>query len=397
MIDLERFRNINDSLGRPAGDSLLQQVAQWLTQFGKDVNLLARIDVDHFAFVVPEIHADGNLELLVEKMMTSFRAHVFELNDAAFRIGLKIGIAVFPDDGGNVDTLYRNTEAALKKAKLGGIRYLFYTPKMTEAVTYKLALENQLRGAIDNDEFVLHYQPKVNLMSGEVTGAEALIRWNDPLTGLVPPGQFIPVLEDTGLIFEVGRWALRQAVSDWLRWRDAGLLPAMRIAVNVSSLQLRSLNFIDEVREVLAIDAGTAAGLELEITESLIMQDIESTTTLLEAIRALGVTIAIDDFGTGYSSLNYLARLAVDTLKIDRSFVIELDKPEGRALVTSIIAMAHALKLKVVAEGVETERQMNQLLALGCDEMQGFLFSKPVPVDIFEARFLAPLRPHDKH
>jgi diguanylate cyclase (GGDEF)-like protein/PAS domain S-box-containing protein len=395
LIDLERFKNINDSLGRSAGDSLLKQVAEWLIQFGQDDSLLARIGVDHFAFIVPEIVKDEQLDMLVEKLMISFRGHLFELNGTTFSLGLKIGTAVFPDDGSNVDILYRNAEAALKKAKLEGIRYLPYTQKMTEAVTYKLALENQLRRAIDNEEFVLHYQPKVDLMSGEVTGAEALIRWNDPVAGLVPPGKFIPTLEETGLIFEVGRWAMRQAVADWLCWRDAGLLPAMRIAVNVSSLQLRSLKFIDEVKEVLAIDAGAAAGLELEITESLIMQDIGPTTVSLEAIRALGISIAIDDFGTGYSSLNYLSRLAVDTLKIDRSFVIEMDKPDGRALVTSIIAMAHALKLKVVAEGVETERQMNQLLSLGCDEMQGFLFSKPVPADIFEARFLAPLAPAD--
>jgi EAL domain-containing protein (putative c-di-GMP-specific phosphodiesterase class I) len=243
---------------------------------------------------------------------------------------------------------------------------------------------------------VLHYQPKINLVSGKVTSAEALIRWNDPLTGLVPPGQFIPILEETGLIFEVGRWALRQAVTDWLRWRDAGLLSAVRVAVNVSSLQLRNANFIEEIRQVVSLGEHAAEGLELEITESLIMQDTGSTTTSLKAIRALGISIAIDDFGTGFSSLSYLSRLAVDTLKIDRSFVIELDKPEGRALVTSIIAMAHALKLKVVAEGVETERQMNQLLALGCDEMQGFLFSKPVPADVFEANFLAPPGPHDK-
>jgi EAL domain-containing protein (putative c-di-GMP-specific phosphodiesterase class I) len=266
---------------------------------------------------------------------------------------------------------------------------------MTEAVAVKLTLENRLRQAIDNEEFVLHYQPKVNLVSGKVTSAEALIRWNDPLTGLVPPGQFIPILEETGLIFEVGRWALRQAVTDWLRWHNAGL-PAMRIAVNVSSLQLRNANFIEEIRQVVSLGEHAAEGLELEITESLIMQDTGSTTTSLKAIRALGISIAIDDFGTGFSSLSYLSRLAVDTLKIDRSFVIELDKPEGRALVTSIIAMAHALKLKVVAEGVETERQMNQLLALGCDEMQGFLFSKPVPADVFEANFLAPPGPHDK-
>ncbi len=395
MIDLERFKNINDSLGRSAGDSLLKQVAEWLTQFMQDANLLARIDADHFTFVVPDITTDGGLAMLVENVLAAFQEHSFDLNDATFRISIKIGIAVFPDDGDNVDTLYRNAEAALKKAKQGGDRYLFYTQKMTGAVADKLHLENQLRRAIDNEEFVLYYQPKVNLMSGKVTSAEALIRWNDPTTGLVPPGKFIPILEETGLIFEVGRWAMHQAIKDNMRWRNAGL-PALRIAVNVSPLQLHSLNFIDEIKEMISIDAGAAAGLELELTESLIMQDVEHSTSSLEAIRALGITIAIDDFGTGFSSLSYLAKLPVDTLKIDRAFVIEMDKPEGLTLVTTIIVMAHALNLKVVAEGVETEHQMRQLLSLNCDEMQGFLFSKPVPADIFEAKFLDPIAPEDK-
>jgi diguanylate cyclase (GGDEF)-like protein/PAS domain S-box-containing protein len=396
MINLERFKNINDSLGRSAGDSLLKQVAEWLTQFAQDANLLARIDADHFAFVVPEIKTDRNLARLVEKLMAAFREHSFDLNDATFRIGIKIGIAVFPDDGDNVDTLYTNAEAALKKTKLSGDRYLYYTQKMTEAVADKLSLENQLRRAIDNEEFVLYYQPKVNLMSGEVTSAEALIRWNDPITGLVPPGKFIPILEETGLIFEVGRWALHQAIKDNMRWRAAGLA-TVRIAVNVSPLQLRNTNFIDEIRTVIALDVHAAWGLELEITESLIMDNVEQNIARLQAIRAMGISIAIDDFGTGFSSLNYLSKLPVDTLKIDRAFVIEMDKPEGLALVTTIIVMAHALNLKVVAEGVETEHQMRQLLSLNCDEMQGFLFSKPVPAEIFEARFLAPLTPDDKH
>jgi diguanylate cyclase (GGDEF)-like protein/PAS domain S-box-containing protein len=378
LINLERFKNINDSLGRPAGDCLLKQVAAWLTQFAQDANLLARIDADHFAIVLPEIKTDGNLAILIENLMAAFQEHAFNLSDTTFRIGIKIGIAVFPDDGDNVDTLYMNAEAALKKTRLSGDRYLFYTQKMTEAVAEKLDLENRLRRAIDNEEFVLYYQPKVNLMSGEVTSAEALIRWNDPITGLVSPDKFIPILEETGMIIEVGCWALRRAVTDWLSWRNAGL-PAVRIAVNVSPLQLHSLNFIDEIKEILSIDADAVAGLELEITESLIMQDIGLSTTRLEAVRALGMTVAIDDFGTGFSSLNYLSKLPVDTLKIDRSFVIEMDKPEGLALVTTIIVMAHALKLKVVAEGVETEQQMRQLLSLNCDEMQGFLFSKPVP------------------
>jgi len=395
LIDLERFKNINDSLGRAAGDSLLKQMAEWLTQFTRDANLLARINADHFAFVVPEVKTDGNLAKLVENLIATFLVHPFRLKDTTFRIGIKVGISVFPDDGADIDTLFNHAEAALKKAKTSGYRYLFYTQKMSAAVADKLALENQLREAIDNEEFVLHYQPKVNLVSGKVTSAEVLIRWNDPRTGLVPPGLFIPILEETGLIYEVGRWALRKAMSDYQRWRAAGL-PVMRIAVNVSPMQLRNPGFVAEIKDKLSIDSQAAAGLELEITESLIMEDVQYSIDTLKAIRAMGITIAIDDFGTGFSSLNYLAKLPVDTLKIDRSFVIEMDKPDGLALVTTIIVMAHALNLKVVAEGVETEHQMRQLLSLNCDEMQGFLFSKPVPVEIFEARFLAPLTPDKK-
>jgi diguanylate cyclase (GGDEF)-like protein/PAS domain S-box-containing protein len=395
LIDLERFKNINDSLGRTAGDVLLRQVAEWLTYKTGDANLLARIDADHFALVLPEVRQDGDLARLVENTMDAFLQHPFLLNDTVFRISVRVGVSLFPDDGTEAETLFRNAEAALKKAKAGGDRYLFYTPQMTAAVAGKLSLENQLRQAIDNEEFVLYYQPKVNLVSGKVTSAEALIRWNDPRTGLVPPGKFIPILEETGLIYEVGRWALRQAIADYLRWRAMGL-PAVRIAVNVSPLQLRSHGFVAEIERKIGIGANAAEGLELEITESLIMEDVKHSITSLQAIRALGVTIAIDDFGTGFSSLSYLAKLPVDTLKIDRAFVIEMDKPEGLALVSTIIILAHALKLKVVAEGVETEQQLRQLLSLNCDEMQGFLFSKPVPAEIFEAKFLAPLTPADE-
>jgi diguanylate cyclase (GGDEF)-like protein/PAS domain S-box-containing protein len=389
LIDLERFNNINDSLGQPAGDALLRQVAEWLTRNVRDANLLARVGADHFAAVLPEVKQEGDVARLLEKTMEAFLDHPFRLNDAVFRIAFKAGVALFPDDGASADTLFRNAEAALKQAKASGDRYLFYTQKMTETVAGKLTLENQLRQALDKGEFVLHYQPKVNLVSGKLTSAEALIQWNDPRTGLVPPGRFIPILEETGLIYEVGRWALRQAIEDYLRWRSAGLA-AVRIAVNVSPLQLRNPGFIAEIRQAIGIDAHAAAGLELEITESLIMEDVKHSIASLQAIRAMGVSIAIDDFGTGFSSLSYLAKLPVDTLKIDRSFVIDMTAaPEGLALVSTIINLAHSLKLKVVAEGVETEEQSRLLRLLNCDEMQGYLFSRPVPVEVFEAKFLA--------
>jgi len=390
LIDLARFKNINDSLGQPAGDELLRQVAAWLTHNAGDASLLARVGADHFAMVMPEVRQGGDLGRLLEKWMEAFMEHPFRMNEAVFRISAKVGLALFPDDGTDADTLFRNAEAALKRAKASGERYLFYRQTMTAAVAGKLTLENQLRQALDNGEFVLHYQPKVNLVSGKFASAEALIRWNDPRTGLVPPGRFIPILEETGLIYDVGRWALRQAVADYLRWRAAGLA-AVRIAVNVSPLQLRHRGFIAEIEQVIGVDAHASAGLELEITESLIMEDVKHSIASLHAIRAMGITIAIDDFGTGFSSLAYLARLPVDTLKIDRSFVVDMTAgPEGLALVSTIISLAHALNLKVVAEGVETEEQSRLLRLLACDEMQGFLFSKPVPGEIFETRFLVP-------
>jgi diguanylate cyclase (GGDEF)-like protein len=394
MIDLERFKNINDSLGRATGDTLLKQVAQWLAQRLGGENLVARLEADHFAIVLPEIREEGDLSSLFDRTSEAFLGHTFRLNDThELRIAAKAGVAIYPDDGTDVDALFRNAEAALKMAKRSGSRYLFHTQKMTEAVADKLVLENQLRQAIDNHEFVLHYQPKVNMLSGEVTGAEALIRWNKPDTGLVPPGMFIPILEETGLIYEVGRWALSQAIADFLRWRNSGYA-AVPIAVNVSPLQLRNPGFVAEIESKIAVDPHAAAGIELEITESMIMENFAQNTANLQAIRNKGVRIAIDDFGTGFSSLGYLSKLPVDTMKIDRSFVIEMTAdPRGLALVSTIITLAHALKLKVVAEGVETEEQASLLRLLSCDEMQGYLFSKPLAADIFEAKFLGRTEP----
>jgi diguanylate cyclase (GGDEF)-like protein len=388
LVDVERFKNVNDSLGRPAGDALLKQVALWLTGVAGDADLVARLGADHFAVVLPEVRPGGNLAHLVEVVARRFLEHAFRLDDAVFRLAAKIGAAVYPGDGADAEILFRNAEAALKMAKATGERYLFHTTTMTEAVAGKLSLETRLRQAVDHGEFVLHYQPKLSLTSGKLTGVEALIRWNDPLTGLVPPGQFIPMLEETGLIYEVGRWALRRAIDDYLRWQAAGL-PAVRVAVNVSPLQLRSRGFVAEIEALLAVDAHAPAGLELEITESLIMEDVRHSIASLASIRALGVKVAIDDFGTGFSSLSYLARLPVDTLKIDRSFVLDMTAgPQGLALVSTIINLAHSLKLCVVAEGVETEEQSRLLTLLDCDEMQGYLFARPVPGDVFEARFL---------
>jgi len=391
LIDLERFKKFNDSVGRPAGDALLKQVAEWLVQNVGDVNDLARVDADHFAVVLPEVTHEVDVARLLERTSAAFLNHPFSLNDVVYRIAAKVGVALFPDDGTDADTLFKNAEAALKKAQVSGDRYLFYAQKMTDTVAGSLGIENRLWQALEREEFVLHYQPKVNLASGKLTGAEALIRWNDPQTGLVLPARFIPILEETRLIHEVGRWALRKAIEDCQRWRVAGM-PAMRIAVNVSPLQLRNRSFVAEIKEILSVASDAAAGLELEITESLIMEDVNHSIASLLAIRALGITIAIDDFGTGFSSLSYLSKLPVDTLKIDRSFVVDmLSGADGLTLVSVIINLAHALKLKVVAEGVETEEQLRQLQVLNCDEMQGYFFGKPVPSEIFEEKYLTRL------
>jgi diguanylate cyclase (GGDEF)-like protein/PAS domain S-box-containing protein len=389
LFDLERFKSINDSLGVSAGDALLRQVAEWLTRMVGDASLLARLGSDHFAVVLPQLKQGQDVRQFVENAMDGFLDQPFRLNDAVFRISAKAGIALFPDHGAEAETLFKNAEAALKNAKSTGEPYLLYTQKMSAGVFGKLTLENKLRRAIDNEEFVLYYQPKVNLLSGKLTGAEALLRWNDPETGLVAPGRFIPVLEETGLIHDVGRWAMRKAIEDYLRWRDAGAA-TVRIAVNVSPLQLRNRSFLAEIERAINVDVQAAAGLELEITEGVIMGDVKHSISILQAIRKLGITVAIDDFGTGFSSLSYLAKLPVDTVKVDRSFVVDMTTgPSGLSLMSTIISLAHSLNLKVVAEGVETDEQSRLLRLLGCDEMQGFLFSKPVPSEIFESRYLA--------
>ncbi|HYJ39340.1 MAG TPA: EAL domain-containing protein [Steroidobacteraceae bacterium] len=389
LMDIERFRTINDTFGREAGDALLKELAARMVALVADVGWLARIDGDHFAIMVPGLQEEEMARRIEQRVVEIF-GEPFRVAESELRLSARFGVAMFPNDGTDADALFRNAEAALKNAKASGDRYLFYTNSMNERVAEKLVLENHLREAIEKQEFVLHYQPKIDLASGKLTGCEALIRWNDPRTGLVPPGKFIPVLEETGMIFEVGRWALRQALVDGLRWRHAGL-PAVRVAVNVSPLQLRNRAFVAELRQLIGVDATAATILELEITEGMIMEDLKNSIATLQEIRAMGVTIAIDDFGTGFSSLSYLARLPVDTLKIDRSFVNDMNSgPVGLSLVSTIITLAHSVKLKVVAEGVETPEQSRLLGMLKCDEVQGFLYSKPVSGEEFEARFLAP-------
>jgi diguanylate cyclase (GGDEF)-like protein/PAS domain S-box-containing protein len=388
LVDLERFKNVNDTLGQAAGDALLRQVALWLTQGAGDIHLVARVGPDLFALVLPVIKESGDLDRLVETRIEKFTAHSFHINDSVLRIAAKVGCSTFPDDGVDATVLLRHAEVALKKAKMRGERYLWFQSQMTEKVSSQLMLESQLRVALERQEFVLHYQPKVDLQRRMLTGAEALIRWKHPRRGLVAPSEFIPVLEETGLIHQVGAWALRTAMKDFLRWRESGLR-AVPISVNVSAIQLRKRSFIQEIEQLLSIGINAASGLELEITESVMMSSVMQTVDTLRAVQAMGVKIAIDDFGTGFSSLNYLSRLPVDILKIDQSFVSDMTSgPQGLAVVTTIIALAKSLHLKLVAEGVETEEQAGLLLLHGCDDMQGFLFSRDLPVDLFEKKFL---------
>jgi len=303
------------------------------------------------------------------------------VGNTELKVAAKAGIALFPNDGADAETLLGNAEAALRKAKQSGERHVFYTPDLTERTGVSLTLETKLRRALEKEEFVLHYQPKVEVETRRVIGMEALIRWQSPELGLVPPGKFIPLMEETGMILDVGTWALKRASLDHRRWTEMNLRPP-RVAVNVSAIQLRQKDFVEAVEQ--AIMEGVApTGIDLEITESLVMEDIEGNIDKLRAVRGLSVGLAIDDFGTGYSSLSYLAKLPVQTLKIDRSFVITmLNEPDTMTLVQTIISLAHSLRLKVVAEGVDAEEQAKVLRLLRCDQMQGYLFSKPVPFDV---------------
>jgi diguanylate cyclase (GGDEF)-like protein/PAS domain S-box-containing protein len=381
VVNVDRFKSINDAFGRQAGDELLKQIAGRFARAGNgDASRLARVGADQFAGVVHEIESEEHFARLTELKLKECFGPPYRIGEQELRISAKVGIALFPHDGTDAGTLFRNAEAALKKAKATSERYLFHAPQMTERIAEKLSLENKLRQAVEKNEFVLHYQPKVDLDGRTIVGVEALIRWQSPEFGLVPPIKFIPLLEETGLILEVGSWALTRAALDHRAWVEAGLRPP-RVAVNVSAIQLRQRDFVDIVERAV-MEGMAPVAIDLEITESLIMEDVTATIEKLKRVQALGIKMAIDDFGTGYSSLAYLAKLPVETLKIDRSFVITmLDDPDTATLVQTMITLAHSLKLTVVAEGVDSEDQAKVLRLLRCDQMQGYLFSKPLPRD----------------
>ena len=392
LVDLERFKNINDSLGRPGGDALLRQVAALLTRVAGDANLVARLDADHFALLLPEVIPGGSVERLMEKGLGTFLEHPFHLGDAVFHIAPKVGVAVFPDDGADAETLFRNAEAALKQAKASGERYLFHTRHMTEAVAGRLTFENRVRRAVEEGELELEYQPRVSLAGGKLVSAEALLRWKDAAAGPASPRRLMEVLEETGLIHEVGRWMLREAARHRKEWIAAGL-PPLRAAINISPKQFRRRGFVTQVADLVAADRAAAGSLELEIPEGLIMEDVEHSIAGLAALRALGVTLAIDDFGAGLSSLTHLARLPVDTMKIHPSFVAGMTKgPQGLALMSTFINLAHSLKLRVVAQGVENGDQLRLLALLGCDEAQGSHVCAALSSAALVAWFPGPLR-----
>jgi diguanylate cyclase (GGDEF)-like protein/PAS domain S-box-containing protein len=385
LLNLDRFRYINETFGRSGGDALLKLAAQRLEAAFGGKDYLARIGADSFGIVIRGIRDASAVLHSVENLALGCFREPYQLDSHEVRVAAKAGIALFPADGPDADDLFRNAEAALKKAREAGERYLFYAADMNARAAHVLSLETRLRKAVEARQFVLHYQPKIELANDRICGLEALIRWQETGAELVPPASFIPLLEETGLILEVGKWALGQALSDYRQWTARGR-KVPRIAVNVSAIQLQQKDFADMVINAVHEQGGNPESLELEVTESLLMRDVEASIHKLALLRGLGIHIAMDDFGTGYSSLSYIARLPINLVKIDRSFVSGMAKsPQDMAIVTTIIALAHSLNLRVVAEGVETESQSRLLKLLKCDEAQGYLFSKPLPATEIEA------------
>ncbi len=381
LIDLERFKAINDALGQHVGDRVLQAVGRRLREATGDIHRLGRLGGNLYALMVPGIRGAADAARRIEQQAASVVGLPLRIDEHDIRLAAKEGIAVFPDDAEDAAALLRNAEAALKRAKETGERHLFYAPHINARVAEQVELESRLRRAVEQRELFFHYQPKIELASRRIVGLEALMRWRGPDNLLMSPARFVPVLEETGMILEAGRQALEIAGAVYREWKAQGL-SVPRIAVNVSALQLRQRSFVDDVHAALG---GPDNGVDLEITESLLMQDIEESIRKLRALREAGANIALDDFGTGHSSLAYLSRLPIDTVKIDRSFIHAMTgSADATSIVSTIISLAQALRLKVVAEGVETEEQARLLRLLRCDQMQGYLFCPPMAKDKIE-------------
>ncbi len=381
FIDLDRFKNVNDSLGHPAGDRLLRVVAERLVACTRGTDTVSRLGGDEFVVVLTDLAQLADCGIVAQKILASL-SQPAEIDGHELHVTPSIGICAYPEDGSDVETLMRNADAAMYHAKeMGRNNYQFFTREMNAAAYQRLALERDLRHALEREEFVLHYQPQLDLQTGEIVAVEALIRWRHPQRGLVAPGEFIRAAEENGLINPIGEWVLRAACTQAHDWQRRGH-PRLQVAVNFSPQQFRREGLANSVARVLEHTHLPAESLELEITESLIIQHADETVDKVSTLSDLGVHLSIDDFGTGYSSLSYLKRFPIDKLKIDQSFVrdITIDADDA-AIVTAIVAMAHSLGLLVVAEGVETAEQLAFLKRLGCDRAQGYYFSRPLPAD----------------
>jgi len=380
-LDIDRFKGINDALGHVAGDQLIKEISGRLISVVREGDTVARLGGDEFGILLDEVASPDDVLPIADKLLGCL-AEPFHLAGQELFITGSIGISCYPDDGSDQDALLKHADVALYRAKdAGKNNYRFYSKGMSARALQRMTLESKLRRALEKEEFVLHYQPQVALGTGKIIGVEALIRWQNPEIGLVSPLEFIPLLEETGLIIPVGDWVMRTAVNQCEVWNKGGsILP--RISINVSARQLGDPDLAHKLNRLLEACSVPAGHVELEITESVVMKDPEQSIGLLHDFRAMGVRLAIDDFGTGYSSLSYLKRLPIDTLKIDRSFVMDIDNdPDSAAIASAILSLAGDLGMEVVAEGVETTGQLDFLRAKACDYIQGYLFSRPVPAD----------------
>jgi diguanylate cyclase (GGDEF)-like protein len=379
VFDVQKLGNINDSLGRYAGDLLIEKISARLKQAYPDPECIAYFGGGTFAIMLAELGNTDDTGRVMQNAAAQSFVEPFYVEGHELRVSIRSGLALYPHDAESADTLVQNAEAALKAAREDNEKYVLYGLLTARPTSQSLALEARLIGALDRDEFLLHYQPKVNVETGRVEGLEALLRWQDALEGLVAPSLFVPLLERSGVIVDVGEWVLQQAARDMRSWLKVGLTN-IRVAVNVSPMQLRRRDFVSRVLASISPEIHASAGVDIEITESMLMQDLELSIAKLSELRRAGVGVAIDDFGTGYSSLRMLAKLPVDTLKVDRSFVQSIaDTPNMMTLVSTIVSLARAFGMKTVAEGVETTEQLQLLRRIKCDQAQGFLMSRPIP------------------
>jgi diguanylate cyclase (GGDEF)-like protein/PAS domain S-box-containing protein len=380
-LDLDRFKNINDSLGHDVGDGVLQTAAGRLIGILSEVDTVARSGGDEFMILLPDIDRIEDITLVANNAIQAL-AHPFTIGEHELFVTVSVGISVYPRDGKDVQTLLKDADAAMYRAKEGGKnRFEFFTGEMNAAAVRRLQFENMLRQALIRNEFVLHYQPQADLSNGKIVGVEALVRWQHPDLGVVPPVEFIPLAEETGMILPLGEWIMEAACRQAVAWRAAGL-PELRMAVNVSVRQFAEPGLVKTVERILRETGLAPSSLKLEMTESLFMQELDEIGEVIDSLRRMGVRLSVDDFGTGYSSLSYLRRFPVTSVKIDQSFIQSVTSdPASAALVRSIIGMAHELRLRVIAEGVETEAHLHFLANHHCDEIQGFLLSRPMTAD----------------